>query len=195
MKERRRALKLCRRWTTSIRRCTVKAHSIFAAAVFIAGALFASGCGKAEATSEAGTRVYAFDTSGSAKDVHEQFFNRGLHDMTGGNGRAKFVVYRFDITPQEAYQGTSFANDEAAAKLLKSTFDRSAGAKGTNLLKLFESIDSRLPELNKPISIRVYTDCGTELMSKDEFQQLRNLTQKWMDEGVNPTVTFVGVDT
>src|SRR5688572_25016839 len=121
MKERRRAPKLCRRWTTSIRRCIMKAHSLFAVAVFIAGALFAGGCGKAEATSEAGTRVYAFDTSGSAKDVHEQFFNRGMHDMTGGDGRAKFVVYRFDIAPQEAYQGESFGNDEEAAKLLKGT--------------------------------------------------------------------------
>ena len=173
----------------------MKAHSLFAAAVFIAGALFAGGCGKAEATSEAGTRVYAFDTSGSAKDVHEQFFNRGMHDMTSGDGRAKFVVYRFDITPQEAYQGGSFDNDEEVAKMLKDTFDRSAGAKGTNLLKLFESIDQRLPEWNKPISIRVYTDCGTELMSKAEFKQLNALTQKWLDDGVNPTVAFVGVDT
>ena len=173
----------------------MKAHSIFALAVFISGALFAGGCGTAEATSEAGTRVYAFDTSGSAKDVHEQFFNRGLHDMTGGDGRAKFVVYRFDIAPQEAYQGGSFGNDEEAAKLLKDTFDRSAGAKGTNLLKLFESIDRRLPEWTKPIGIRVYTDCGTELMTKAEFVQLKELTQKWVDQGINPRLSFVGVDT
>ena len=173
----------------------MKAHSIFALAVFISGALFPGGCGTAEATSESGTRVYAFDTSGSAKDVHEQFFNRGLHDMTGGDGRAKFVVYRFDIAPQEAYQGGSFGNDEEAAKLLKDTFDRSAGAKGTNLLKLFESIDRRLPEWNKPIGIRVYTDCGTELMTKAEFVQLKELTQKWVDQGINPRLSFVGVDT
>jgi hypothetical protein len=173
----------------------VKAHSLFAAAVFIAGAFFASGCGTAEATSEAGTRIYAFDTSGSAKDAHEQFFNRGLRDMTGGNGRAKFVVYRFDVSPQEAYQGGSFSNDEEVANLLKDTFDRSAGAKGTNLLKLFQSIDRRLPQWNKPIHIRVYTDCGTELMSAAEFKQLNQLTQKWVDDGINPNISFVGVDT
>ncbi|MEO7454142.1 MAG: hypothetical protein ABIV13_05200 [Fimbriimonadales bacterium] len=173
----------------------MKAHSFFALAVFVFGALFAGGCGTAEATTEAGTRIYAFDTSGSAKDAHEQYFNRGLHDLTSGDGRAHFVVYRFDVRPQEAYQGSSFGNDEEAAKMLKSTFDRSAGAKGTNLLKLFEELDKRLSGWSKPMSIRIYTDCGTELMTQSEFKQLKALTQKWVDGGVNPRVSFVGVDT
>jgi hypothetical protein len=173
----------------------VKAHSLFALAVFVSGALFAAGCGTAEAITEAGTRIYAFDTSGSAKDAHEQYFNRGLHDLTSGDGRARFVVYRFDVRPQEAYQGRAFGNDEEAAKMLKGTFDRSAGAKGTNLLKLFEELDSRIADWSTPMSIRIYTDCGTELMTQAEFKQLRALTQKWVDSGVSPRVSFVGVDT
>ena len=173
----------------------MKVHSILALLIFVAGAYFATGCGTAEATSEAGTRVYAFDTSGSAQDVHEQFFNKGLHDMTGGDGRAKFVVFRFDSAAQEAYQGGAFANDEEAAKLLKATFDRSAGTKGTNLLRMFESIDHRLVEWNKPIKIRVYTDCGTELMSRAELLKLKELTKTWLDSGINPEITFIGVDT
>ncbi|MDQ2985471.1 MAG: hypothetical protein M3R13_01960 [Armatimonadota bacterium] len=173
----------------------MKAHNFFSLGIFIAGLIFAAGCGTASATSEAGTRVYAYDTSGSAKDAHEQFFNRGMQDMMSGDGRARFVVYRFDVRPQEAYQGTSFSNDEEAAMLLKSTFDRSAGAKGTNLLNLFQEIDSRLPDWSKPISIRIYTDCGTELMTSEEFKRMRALTERWKEQGTLPEISFVGVDT
>ena len=173
----------------------MRAHSIFSIALFIAGALYAGGCGTSVAGTNAGTRVFAYDTSGSAKDAHEQYFNRGLQDMMSGDAKAKYVVYRFDIKPQEAYQGSSFGNDEEAAVLLKSTFDRSAGAKGTNLLRLFQEIDRRLPEWTKPISIRIYTDCGTELMTKDEFNQMLKLTEGWKEQGTQPEISFVGVDT
>jgi hypothetical protein len=173
----------------------MKMLHLVCASIFVGGSIYAGGCGTAAANSEAGTRVYAYDTSGSAKDVHEQFFNRGLQDMMSGDGRARLVVYRFDVLPQEAYQGDAFGNDEEAAVLLKGTFDRSAGAKGTNLLKLFQEIDRRVPEWSKPVSIRIYTDCGTELMSPGEFKEMRALTEKWKKAGTLPDISFVGVDT
>jgi hypothetical protein len=108
---------------------------------------------------------------------------------------SRVVVYRFDIVPQEAYQGGFFPNDEEAARLLKSTFDRSAGAKGTNILKLLQEIDRRTEEWSKPISITIYTDCGTELMSPDEFKQLDDLTKAWAETGSKPSLKLVGVDT
>jgi hypothetical protein len=154
-----------------------------------------AGCGTSVAGMEAGTQVFAFDTSGSAKDAHEQYFNRGLHDVMASPRGSRAVVYRFDIVPQEAYQGGVFPNDEEAARLLKSTFDRSAGAKGTNILKLLQEIDRRAEEWSKPISITIYTDCGTELMSPDEFKQLHGLTKAWADKGSKPSLKLVGVDT
>jgi len=157
--------------------------------------LLATGCGTSVAGMEAGTQVFAFDTSGSAKDAHEQYFNRGLHDVMSSPRGSRVVVYRFDIVPQEAYQGAAFPNDEEAARLLKSTFDRSAGAKGTNIFKLLQEIDRRTEEWSKPVMITIYTDCGTELMAPDEFEQLHELTKGWAEKGLKPSLRLVGVDT
>ena len=62
-------------------------------------------------------------------------------------------------------------------------------------MRLFQEIDRRIPEWTKPVSIRIYTDCGTELMSQDEFRQMLKLTESWKEQGTQPEISFVGVDT
>ncbi|MGI8924461.1 MAG: hypothetical protein ACR2HJ_10560 [Fimbriimonadales bacterium] len=171
-------------------------RNLFGAVVCAACAFVLAGCGSLSASSPSyQTRAFAFDTSGSAKDKHETFFNRGLHDMMADTRDTRLVVYRFDVLPQEAHEGDSFGNDEEVARLMKEVFTRTAGRRGTNLFKLFEGIDRRLPQWPQPVSIRVYTDCGTELMTKDEFARLLAMTRRWKANGSPPDLTFVGVET
>jgi hypothetical protein len=153
------------------------------------------GCGVASARSDVGTYIFAFDTSASAKDGHEKFFNRGIQELMGVDSQARLVVYRFDVNPQEAFQGSSLGNDEEAAMLLKQTLDRNTGKKGTNLLRLFQEFDRRFADWSKPIHIKIYTDCGTERMSESEFRQLLDLTRTWRVNGMLPDLSFIGVDT
>lgn len=66
--------------------------------------------------------------------------------------------------------------------------------RGTSLLTLMERIDQRMGSYSgKSYRILIATDCGVELMSKDELAKLKALAQKWRDNGSVSELKVEGV--
>lgn len=102
------------------------------------------------------------------------------------------TIIRFDAVAQEVYDGPALTDPEKCSIELKSALKRDAGQRGTSLLRLLQQIAARKSSLAGS-EIVVYTDAGTELMSRDELEKLSLTGEGLKDAGV-ARIVFVGVE-
>jgi hypothetical protein len=138
--------------------------------------------------------VVALDTSSSAKEIHEQLYNRALQNMETMPRSARVIVVRFDSAAAEVYDGRAIVDGAEAGKLMKPELQWQSKTTGTNLARLFERIEQRIEGTSEMVRIDVYTDCGTEEMSAEDEETARRVTAKWKETG-NVTMAFHGVET
>lgn len=150
---------------------------------------------RVEASSRsAGTYVIALDTSGSAADARGRFFRRAREIIMRAPADALVELYRFDSDPAEFYSGPPHQTDEEASMELKRGLDRRSRVDGTNMLKLFQRIDRRLPDYTGRVSIWVFTDCGIEKMTQKDLAEMARLTALWAARGTVEKIRLVGVE-
>jgi hypothetical protein len=157
----------------------------------LALAFLAIGC--AAGPRESGTMFVAIDTSDSAAGQKGAFYNATLDGLMALPMNSSTVVYRFDAKPAEIHSGPPPESTEEAAKLLKRAVQYRTDTPGTNLAKLVQLIDGRLPEAPAPIDLRLFTDCGIELMTEAEKEKVKRTTIKWSHDSRVRSVTFYGV--
>ncbi|MBS1715550.1 MAG: hypothetical protein JST30_14575 [Armatimonadetes bacterium] len=173
------------------------------AAGCLALASLLSGCGTSHAETgqksdgaavRPSTVVIALDTSTSAKAIHEELYNRIVRQMEDMPPKSHLVVFRFDSSPAEIYDGPAINDGAEAGRRLKPELQWRSKTTGTNLAKLFDRIDKRLLAGSSDIEIHVYTDCGTEEMSEKDDGAVHKITDRWKADG-DVHVAFHGVKT
>jgi hypothetical protein len=164
----------------------------------VLAALIAPGCAPTEPTGKAEAKpkvvVVALDTSTSAKEIHEELYNRIVRQMEAMPKDARLVVFRFDSATAEIYDGKPIKDGAEAGRTIKPELEWQSKTTGTNLARLLERIEKSAPAGGTQLDIHVYTDCGTEEMSKDDEQAVRTTTAKWSQAG-SVTMSFHGVKT
>lgn len=155
-------------------------------------AVVLAGCAPEQGTGS-DTVVIALDTSDSAVGQHRGFFAAATDDLMSFPAHATLIVYRFDAAPAEAHTGDMPESMEEAAALVKRVVSHRTNTKGTNLRKLLDQIDQRLPELEPSTTIRIYTDCGTELMTDADRKQVESITARWDGDTRLAKLEFIGV--
>lgn len=136
------------------------------------------------------TMIMAIDTSGSARSHHETMFNRAIQTIARLPRETRLVMYRFDASPAEVYDGEPMADEAEAGIKLKKELAWTSKTLGTDLASLVRQIDSRLAQLPKPIALDFYTDCGSELMTKEDDAFVRRTVANWHEVDVK----FIGVE-
>lgn len=140
------------------------------------------------------TVVLALDTSTSAKTIHEELYNRIVRQMEDMPAQTHLVVFRFDSSPAEIYDGPAINDGAEAGRRLKPELQWRSQTTGTNLAKLFDRIDKRLRPGDEDVRVDVYTDCGTEEMTERDNGAVQKLTERWKSGG-GVRVAFHGVKT
>lgn len=132
-----------------------------AAAVAIVAIISLTGCvGKSEPSNEP-TMIMAIDTSGSAAKDHGAIFAK-CSDMIQAMPEGKSLfLYRFDSSPAEVYSQEPPTGSDDIAEILNKVLEHKSATKGTDLAKLFVLVDKRIQDLNVPVQVAVFTDCGT----------------------------------
>lgn len=133
--------------------------------------------------------ILAIDTSASAKNYHEHMFNRAIGTIAQLPMETRLIIYRFDASPAEVHDGKPMVDEAEAGMKLKDELKWSTATKGTDLAGLVRKIDSRLASLPKPVALDIYTDCGSELMTKEDGAYVRQTVANWPDIDVR----FIGV--
>lgn len=175
---------------TTMMKTTVTLASLVAFAL-----LMQSGCTAASASSAqkpGPITVLALDTSESAKAKHEELYNRMVHDMESMRPEGRMVLFRFDSSPAEFYDGKPVLDGAEAGRLVKPELNRESRTEGTNLAKLLSQIDKLIGRGSEPLDVRVYTDCGTEKMTKIDDQAVAEQLGTWSAER-ELKVSFHGV--
>lgn len=157
-------------------------------------------CGCGPTSAEAGQAIVqpsayivAVDVSKSAKEIEEELFKTAVDHMEGMPRGTRLLVYRFDSVAQEIYDDQTIVDAEFAGRMLAPEMkNRTSNTSGTNLARLFDRIDRRLPEFAGLVSVSVFTDCGTEEMTREDDARVRELTKKWAQAG-NVELVFHGV--
>lgn len=162
--------------------------------------LAAGGCSTGPAAVSAGgrpaigTRVVAVDVSESAKGEWERLYPRARRLVEETGRGTHLAVFRFDVSIVEVYDGKGVLDGADAGTLLKPLVSHTANTKGTNLAVLVRKIDSRAPHWKSPVELDVVTDCGTELMSAEDRDYVKETVARW--EGSKEIVLrFHGVTT
>jgi hypothetical protein len=156
------------------------------------------GCGDAEAktsrspSSGPPITVVAVDTSASAKEIHSELGERAVQLIEGLADGTRLIVFRFDSATAEVFDGPTLRDDAEAAVMLKEAFDRQSKTDGTNLARLLDRVDKRIGAEGGAIDVHIFTDCGTELMSKEDEARAGEVTAAWASSG-RVTVSFHGV--
>lgn len=163
----------------------------FPSSVILAG-LALLGCGGGDAAPK-GSVVVAIDTSDSAIGKKGAFYKATLDGLMSLPMEDETVVYRFDAKPAEIHSGPPPESNEEAAKILKRAVEYRTEQKGTNLAKLILLIDQRIDQLKAPIEVRIYTDCGIELMTIAEKQSVERITTRWSKDERLHRLDFIGV--
>lgn len=149
---------------------------------------------RAQAISAPPTYVVALDTSTSAKEIHEELYNRAVRHMEEMPRDSRLLVFRFDSAAAEVYDGEAIVDGAEAGMTLKPELTWSSKTSGTNLARLFERINDRIGSDTGSVYIDVYTDCGTEEMSRRDDEKVREITSDWNEAG-NVSISFHGVKT
>ncbi len=151
------------------------------------------GCGS-EST-ESGPKAYfvAVDTSKSAKPFHGEMFKYASEVLMTAPMSSNVTVYRFDSTPAEVYSSVPPGSTEEAGILLNKTLQHTSKTDGTNLQKLIVSIDQRIATVNGASRVVILTDCGVEMMTAQEKEQVKRITAKWDEQGSVDKISLKGV--
>lgn len=157
----------------------------------LAPILFTLGCGGSEG--KPGTTIVGLDVSDSAAGQKGSFYNATVEGLMALPLDSNTIVYRFDAKPAEVHSGNPPASQEEAAKLIKRAVEHRTDQKGTNLAKLILLIDKRIEETAPPVEIRLFTDCGIELMTEAERQSVKRITTRWQEDNRISKVTFSGL--
>lgn len=157
-------------------------------------ATFVVGCtGHAVEGEPPGPLLMALDTSGSARESHGKFFPMAREAIESLPGKATLFLYRFDASPAEVYSNFPPGSSEEIGEMLNDSLKHRSSTDGTNLAKLFVQFDARIAELGRPVSILVFTDCGTEKMTRFEEEQVQRITKRWGERQLVDSLRFVGV--
>lgn len=169
----------------------MKTHT-WALASLLAITLF--GCGEPE-----GNRVDLYvglDTSGSAEGEKARFYKQTLDAnkrVLAAPSGSTIEIYRFDDAVHEIHVGAPIDQPSQLAQKLREALNPTQATKGTNLLKLMETVDARLPSATGDVRLLVLTDCGTELMTPKEFGVMETMAKRWATGGQVKEVRISGL--
>jgi len=134
----------------------------------------------------------AVDTSGSARGHHAQLFTAAKSELVKIPSKEQVYVYRFDHDPAEVFSGSP-PDQERAPHLIRELMKHQTDKAGTNLAKLFERMQKQITAIGCRAKVVVFTDSGTELMTREEKDVVRQLTRQWASQGDVAELRFVGV--
>jgi hypothetical protein len=136
----------------------------------------------------------AMDTSGSAAASHKAMFSHATSEIQSLPEQKDLYIFRFDSSPAEVFSEPPPARTEEITDVLNRLLKHRSGTEGTNIASLFVRMDKRIAQLDEPVRIIVYTDCGTERMTKRDEEQCQRITKRWDDEGRVESLTLIGVE-
>jgi hypothetical protein len=139
------------------------------------------------------TAFIALDTSGSAAAKHEEFFGRAKQLISKLPENDVLYLYRFDSSPAEVYSQPKPESEDDISALLKECLTHTSNTPGTNLAKLFQRWDRLREKTKGPVQMFVFTDCGTEEMTRQEQDTVRGLVKQWDQDERVVGLHFVGV--
>jgi hypothetical protein len=103
------------------------------------------------------------------------------------------TVYAFDSFVELIHEDSG--PRDAKLKRLNTIIKKSASPeKGSRLNPLFEEIEKKLRETRLPARIFIFTDCGFDGMSEQDFVDFRSLKQKLIDSKRIESIRIYGLD-
>lgn len=127
------------------------------------------------------------DTSGSAEAEKGRFYKQVLDAnkrVLAAPTGSQIEIYRFDDTVHEIHVGDPIEQPAQLAQKLRDAINPAQAQTGTNLWRLLQTVDGRLSqESGKDVKLLVLTDCGTELMTPKEFDEMQKLAERWSKDG------------
>jgi hypothetical protein len=153
----------------------------------------AVGCDTVASVPKAGSVFIALDTSESAGIMQGKFGTQISDELMALPLGVHTMVFRFDSSPAEVYAGKPCASRDEAANLIKTTMKHRSQTRGTNMAKLVTLFAKRLEEVPSPVEVRIYTDCGVELMSKADKERVRKTTAAWATDPRISGVKIIGL--
>jgi len=138
------------------------------------------------------TTFIAVDTSASARNHHSSLFNAAKTELAKVPSKEQVYVFRFDHDPAEVFAGPP-PDQEKAPHVIRELMKHQSPKQGTNLARLLSRVDKAMAANASRGRLVIFTDSGTELMTREEKDQVRAITRTWGEQGSVVEMRFVGV--
>lgn len=136
--------------------------------------------------------VIALDASGSADNKRESFFKLAQIELSSQSQATNVTIFRFDSAPEEVYDG-SIRSGEVMSRFLRQALQQRKESYGTNLYKLLTKIHSVQKRKGSRVGVIVFTDCGVETMTDEQFRLSKQMVKQWYQSKAIEFVKLVGV--
>ncbi|MBV6459029.1 MAG: hypothetical protein HONBIEJF_02168 [Fimbriimonadaceae bacterium] len=134
----------------------------------------------------------AVDTSASARNYHSSLFSAAKSELGKVPSKEQVYVFRFDHDPAEVFSGPP-PDQEKAPHVIRELMKHQTAKEGTNLARLLVRVDRAMTANSCRGRLVIFTDSGTELMTREEKDQVRSITRGWGEQGSVVEMRFVGV--